>query len=324
MGELQGKRARNPLNAEKSPRLDFHGFDVNPPPGREEKDRWVYPESDWGLMAKFQSQKPIYEAIYHRERSQKQVDQEIQRLREKNQRMIEDEIRKREEHLEHEKFLRQQKDAEFKKLGDMLANPGKYSHIQLQRQQQIVEYSKNGGADDNDHYLTDAIQKELNGDNHHHHRGRKNSKHSDNSTPRVPYKPLDMNTNALFNKFGKSSVNQEMLDRYLHENNQASTKPITDQKQLQKTMKKTKRNLDLYEKNLLNTYSSLSEIPVSNMRPLQKDHPEILAKYRADRAAEFVSKHDQVVALHSPPAAVGTLPFRPGNHFFLLVFIFVC
>ncbi|RYH05368.1 hypothetical protein EON65_44895 [archaeon] len=56
-GQMVYKPSRNPLNAERSPRGEFKGFSFDPPPATPEKDRWNYPESDWGLMAKFSSQK---------------------------------------------------------------------------------------------------------------------------------------------------------------------------------------------------------------------------------------------------------------------------
>ena len=57
-GTLKHKPSRNPLRAEATPRVDYKGFDYTPPPAAVvEVDRWVYPESDWGLMQKFDSQK---------------------------------------------------------------------------------------------------------------------------------------------------------------------------------------------------------------------------------------------------------------------------
>lgn len=64
-GTLPTKQVRNPMRAEKTPRRDDHGhFDFSIPTGRKElKDfhRWDYPESDFGLMGKFATQKDKYE-----------------------------------------------------------------------------------------------------------------------------------------------------------------------------------------------------------------------------------------------------------------------
>ena len=59
-GTLVFKPNRNPLRAEVTPRRDYKGFDYNPPPAIPVPERWKYPETDWGLMLKFDSQKSIY------------------------------------------------------------------------------------------------------------------------------------------------------------------------------------------------------------------------------------------------------------------------
>ena len=64
-GTLPTKARRNPMRAEKTPRKDDHGhFDFSIPTGRKElKDfhRWDYPETDFGLMGKFNTQKDKYD-----------------------------------------------------------------------------------------------------------------------------------------------------------------------------------------------------------------------------------------------------------------------
>ena len=66
-GMLKHKPERHPLKAEKTPRReDLEKFDFSIPTGRKELkdfDRWSYPEVDFGLMGKFQSQKHKYEAF---------------------------------------------------------------------------------------------------------------------------------------------------------------------------------------------------------------------------------------------------------------------
>jgi hypothetical protein len=85
------KKFRNPLNAEKSPRVT-EKFDYGIPAVKAEPERWVYPENDWGLMAKFRSQKQIYDDIYSKEKEyQHQVDS-VAAIREENQRIIQAEF----------------------------------------------------------------------------------------------------------------------------------------------------------------------------------------------------------------------------------------
>ena len=64
-GVLEYKKSRNPLRAEKTPRgKDYKCFDFSIPEGRKDlKDweRWEYPEMDFGLMGKFNTQKHIYQ-----------------------------------------------------------------------------------------------------------------------------------------------------------------------------------------------------------------------------------------------------------------------
>ena len=66
-GTLKHKAQRHPLRAEKTPRRDdLEKFDFSIPTGRKElKDfhRWDYPEVDFGLMGKFQTQKHKYDAF---------------------------------------------------------------------------------------------------------------------------------------------------------------------------------------------------------------------------------------------------------------------
>jgi hypothetical protein len=68
---------RNPLAAERSPRNDGQKFDTAVPVAPPEQERWKYPETDWGLMAQFSSQKDVYEAIYERERNHYKELQEV-------------------------------------------------------------------------------------------------------------------------------------------------------------------------------------------------------------------------------------------------------
>lgn len=94
---VENARERNPLNAEKSPRRN-DAFEYRPPAGKVVEEKWNYPESDWGLMAKFRSQAKIYDDIFQKEKEyQKRVDS-VASIRADNQRMIQDEF-DRQKHL---------------------------------------------------------------------------------------------------------------------------------------------------------------------------------------------------------------------------------
>lgn len=96
-GLLQHKPSRNPLRAEATPRVDYKGFDYNPPPAPEVKERWVYPETDWGLMLKFASQKQIYQEL---EEQAKRCDEKIKEFRSKQESKSMDSSRKLQEEEE--------------------------------------------------------------------------------------------------------------------------------------------------------------------------------------------------------------------------------
>ncbi len=103
---LESKRGRNPLNAEQTPR-DNEPFEYCPPPAKPQEERWKYPDSDWGLMAKFRSQKQIYDDIFNKEKEyQKRVDT-VAAIREENQKMIRDEFQRQKEQYDEAKKLRE-------------------------------------------------------------------------------------------------------------------------------------------------------------------------------------------------------------------------
>lgn len=79
-GTITYKATRNPLRAEATPRVDYKGFDYNPPPAPPQVERWVYPETDWGLMLKFSSQKAIYQEL---EETAKRCEQRIREFKNK-------------------------------------------------------------------------------------------------------------------------------------------------------------------------------------------------------------------------------------------------
>jgi hypothetical protein len=79
-GTITYKQTRNPLRAEPTPRVDYKGFNYNPPEAPPVKERWIYPETDWGLMLKFSSQKAIYQEL---EETAKRCDDRIREFKSK-------------------------------------------------------------------------------------------------------------------------------------------------------------------------------------------------------------------------------------------------
>ena len=75
-GFAKSEVGRNPILAQKTPRKDGQ-FDNSVPEAPKQVDRWHYPETDWGLMAKFRSQKPIYDKILSMEQEYKEKVQEF-------------------------------------------------------------------------------------------------------------------------------------------------------------------------------------------------------------------------------------------------------
>jgi len=67
---------RNPILAQKTPRKD-RSFDNAVPEAPKQIEKWHYPENDWGLMAKFRSQKHIYDKIFSMEQEYKEKVQEF-------------------------------------------------------------------------------------------------------------------------------------------------------------------------------------------------------------------------------------------------------
>ena len=76
-GTMKYAAYRNPLRGEKTPRKDWlinYDYSIPPLPDHMKKEeKWVYPDSDWGIMGKFASQKPVYQSIYDREQNMKNM-----------------------------------------------------------------------------------------------------------------------------------------------------------------------------------------------------------------------------------------------------------
>lgn len=109
-GLVPDKRGRNPLAAEKSPRVT-EAFEYQPPPGKPAPERWNYPDSDWGLMAKFSSQKQIYDEIWAKERDYEVQVSKVAKIREDNQRKIKEEFERQRKQYDVAKKEKEASDA---------------------------------------------------------------------------------------------------------------------------------------------------------------------------------------------------------------------
>ncbi len=79
---------RNPLLAEKSPRDNSYGFDFSVPEKKPEKEKWIYPESDWGLMSKLNTQKHFYDELEAKKKNYATIVKEFKEIRERNEKII--------------------------------------------------------------------------------------------------------------------------------------------------------------------------------------------------------------------------------------------
>jgi hypothetical protein len=103
-GELNHRPERNPLRAQATPRQDWKiGFEFAPPPAKPVPERWVIPESDWGLMSKFSSQKGIYDAIYRKQANYDNEVAKFQATKAQNEQKIEAEWLEEKKKKEHNK-----------------------------------------------------------------------------------------------------------------------------------------------------------------------------------------------------------------------------
>ena len=150
-GMINYKKMRNPMMVEKSPRADC-GFEYNPPPALPVEERWKYPETDWGLMAKFRSQKQTYDAIYAKEANYKNQIESLNRIRNENQQRIQAEFERQKTQYDVDKKQRELADqARFESImalnADSLSSRNSSKHHKVKgemfQQYAICTYSTN-------------------------------------------------------------------------------------------------------------------------------------------------------------------------------------
>eukprot|EP01033_Poteriospumella_lacustris_P006189 gene6189-4447_t len=272
-GLIEHKRQRNPLAAERSPRGEFIGFDFSIPKKEPEPERWTYPESDWGLMAKLRTQKPIYDVILQRERDEPRMKKEREQIRAANQARIQAVIREQKaiQHAAHQESLEEEK--RMLELEEMMNNPQKYhsdnqqkireaksrARQEQRRQQQELDASLLGLDDTQQSQPTPASGR------HKHHRS-------------IP------------------------LDHFLDPNHDK-----TDHSSLAAVARSTKQNLQKIKADF-QAKRSLEEFKIHDIKTLERTNPQVLAEYRASRAAQFIQKQGER-ALHPPPIMPADVPF---------------
>lgn len=82
-GMLNHRPYRNPVMAERTPRIDYSGYDFSIPPALPETPKWKYPDVDWGLMEKFPSQKKYYDKLHAGQREYEEKLQNFKEMKEK-------------------------------------------------------------------------------------------------------------------------------------------------------------------------------------------------------------------------------------------------
>lgn len=93
----------------------------------------------------------------------------------------------------------------------------------------------------------------------------------------------------------KSHLNEETLTNQLHHYHET-----------------TKGDLKKMHQSYL-AKKTLTEFKATEIKGLQVDHPEVLAKFRAERASKYISKHPDT-ALHIPePKELPNEPFKAGS-----------
>lgn len=246
-GTLEQCPSRNPLRAEKTPRhkqLSCDDYAIPPlPDNLKQPKRWDYPESDWGLMAKFQSQKQIYDKIF----------------------------------------------AMKQNYTDSVAKFQAEKAMTMQLEEEKNKMSTARGENNNDNVLNSA----RNGD------GSSSSRLM--NTARAVIDPSSSDTSQL----GSGRLNSS---RVSIGNDSMSSSSSSSSLQSSMSSRRDESNVNNAQFNADDLYYQ----KISTMKSLQGVHPEILAKWRAKRASEFVVTQKHPL---DPPTArdLTARPFKPGG-----------
>jgi hypothetical protein len=288
-GLIQHVKPRNPLRAERSPR-DNSTFDFAVPPAQHpEKERWKHPETDWGLMAKFQSQKDVYEAIYERERNHHKDLEEIRAAKIINANKIEIELKKKHDQMEAEEKKNAKEEKYFRKLEKMIENPlhfAQKNHTLSREEKQQMHKDLDGMIHEYERQSREQTKNKTTGGGHG-YGGRMAT--ADMNPPRTRSKEIDVD-------YFSDPKGENILDYSSKRTLTASTKLL----------------LAKQEKALLAT-KSIAELKASQIRDMRLDHPDVLKHYRAERAAKFIEKRGENAIQPPVHREVGETAFRPGG-----------
>mmetsp|Transcript_32043 Transcript_32043/g.54042 ORF Transcript_32043/g.54042 Transcript_32043/m.54042 type:complete len:395 (+) Transcript_32043:124-1308(+) len=250
-GMVEKARERNPLLAEKSPRNENIKFDFDTPAAPADTNRWAYPDSDWGLMAKFRSQKHIYDEIHRKEKEYNLRMSELTALRDFNQIKIREEFNRQKAQFDADK-----KSKELDELNKMNAANHQF-----------------GGAGHHHHH-------------HHHHQ----QQHAGGA--------------AVTNKDG----GLDELDLALKRDQDAK-----EAARLAREKKKKGHHMLMTLTPDPEPITDFYKAGITKFRTVGEAHPEVLAEWRAKRAADYVAKRDTHPLEPPRPRAIVTKPFRPGG-----------
>lgn len=236
-GLLNQRPSRNPIMAEKTPRINYRGFEFKPPEPKPEPERWHYPESDWGLMAKFSTQKPIYDKIFQKERDHAKMVEEFTEIRKKNEQAIQEELQKQRQKFEE-------------------------SHLEITTSDRDLDY----------------------------HTGR---------TPKFQ--------NSSFPNYDGDTYKDELhMDQEKKKSQEAKYKK-------QSNHFLATKGLDIDEKvDIDHLPKKLNALQISKIKTVGDAHPEILEKWRAERAAAFIATQKDPT---QPPQmrTIGERAFKPAG-----------
>lgn len=331
-GLIERRPERNPLKAEKSPRPDFNGFVFKPPePTIIEKSKWNYSQSDWGLMAQFASQKPIYEQIYERERRQKETEKEVTLIKEVNTRKIEDEIKKRKEKYMESRLAVEMEEKRMATLDDMMEHPDHYNkHSSAHSHQHKKTYMDPELLRLEEDPIPDGNK--LSFGRNHTQRAKNSVTNSKSKIGNIrdiqefnetfqaidatlpPSQSKRPKSSGLYRTTTSSAGGNSLGGRNKSASSLSLIQQVQSDPSLQLLQSATKKQLQQYEKQILKSHPSLTTFAVTSIKDLQEKNPEVLQEYRLERAKQFVNK--QGTAALEPPSTrkdVGTMAFRPAG-----------
>ena len=237
-------------------------------------------------MARFGSQKQVYEAIYERERNHYKDVEEIRAAKIRNAAKVEEEMRKKNEQLKAEELKNAKEEKHFRKLEKMIENPllfAKHNHSMSREEKQ-------------------QMHKELDGIIHEYDR-----------QSRAERKALTATLGGMGGLEGRKSRSKDIDVEYFSDPKGESILDYSNKRTLTAS---TKLLLEKQERAWLAT-KDIADFKASQIRDMQIDgRPNVLQQYRAERAAKFIEQCGENAIKPPKPREVGETAFRPGGGVF--------